>query len=73
MIIVCFTCNITLPHRRGSRPDGARLIIYLFNKYTIVVITTNLFIFLFKKHTKLSHYVNNYQYAYMDESSNQNT
>ena len=25
MIIVCLTCNITLPRRRGSRPDGARL------------------------------------------------
>ena len=24
MIIVCLTCNITLPRRRGSRPDGAR-------------------------------------------------
>ena len=27
MIIVCLTCNITLPRRRGSRPDGARFII----------------------------------------------
>ena len=26
MIIVCLTCNITLPRRRGSRPDGARYI-----------------------------------------------
>ena len=26
MIIVCLTCNITLPRRRGSRPDGTRLI-----------------------------------------------
>ena len=24
IIIVCLTCNITLPRRRGSRPDGAR-------------------------------------------------
>ena len=24
MIIVCLTCNITLPRRRGSRPDSAR-------------------------------------------------
>ena len=24
MIIVCLTCNITLPRRQGSRADGAR-------------------------------------------------
>ena len=25
MIIVCLTCNITLPRRQGSRPDGTRI------------------------------------------------
>ena len=26
MIIVCLACNITLPRRRGSRPDGTRFV-----------------------------------------------
>ena len=28
MIIVCLTCNITLPRRQGSRPDGTRYKLY---------------------------------------------
>ena len=31
MIIVCLTCNITLPRRRGSRPDGTRLLYNFYN------------------------------------------
>ena len=40
MIIVCLTCNITLPHRRGSRPDGTRLYsvyyMYMYCSYFII-------------------------------------
>ena len=35
MIIVSFTCNITLPRRRGSRPDGAR---YICNLKTCILL-----------------------------------
>ena len=40
MIIVCLTCNITLPRRRGSRPDGTRYISDWIMKYSIVLYYT---------------------------------
>ena len=36
MLIVCLTCNITLPRRRGSRPDGARFLCNSDNMYMYV-------------------------------------
>ena len=35
MIIVCLTCNITLPRRRGSHPDGARSTCFLAIKESL--------------------------------------
>ena len=45
MIIVCLTCNITLPRRRGSRPDGTRWISnhYQLLSVSIIIMLCNLY------------------------------